>query len=161
MSTVTVVRGNLLDSDAKYIAHQCNCVTRWAAHLAKDVFKRFPHADVYSPRIPLGYRDTPGTIKVLGDGEGQRFVIAMFAQVYPGGSKARLESDPDSLTSRQQHFKSCLDLVAKLPKPFDLAMAWKTGCGAAGGDWDAYMDMILEFSDNAYVDVRLYRMSGF
>jgi O-acetyl-ADP-ribose deacetylase (regulator of RNase III) len=160
MSTIKLVKGNLLDAKEQFVCHQCNCVTRWAAHLAKDVFQRFPHADVYPPRIPLGYRDQPGTIKVCGDGNDQRFVIAMFAQVYPGSSKAGYTSDVDSIPSRARYFKECLDKMANGLTMASVAFPWQIGCGAAGGDWGTYVDMICDFSDKTIADVTIYKLPG-
>jgi O-acetyl-ADP-ribose deacetylase (regulator of RNase III) len=159
MRAIKLVHGNLLDAKEQFVCHQCNCVTRWAAHLAKDVFQRFPHADVYSPRIPLGYRDQPGTIKISGDGHDQRFVVAMFAQVYPGKSKASYANDVDSIASRATYFKECLDKMAETPMA-SVAFPWQIGCGAAGGDWGTYVDMICEFSDNTIADVTIYKLPG-
>lgn len=160
MSAIKLVRGNLLDAKEQFICHQCNCVTRWAAHLAKDVFQRFPHADVYSPRIPLGYRDQPGTIHVSGNGQDQRFVVAMFAQVYPGSSKTGYSSDADSIPARAGYFKACLAQMAQAKMP-SVAFPWQIGCGAAGGNWGAYADMIIEFADQSGAEVTIYKMPGF
>jgi O-acetyl-ADP-ribose deacetylase (regulator of RNase III) len=55
-----VIDGNLLDFHASYIAHQCNCTSKGAKGLAKDLFAKFPQANVYarrkSPSSP-GMRD--------------------------------------------------------------------------------------------------------
>jgi O-acetyl-ADP-ribose deacetylase (regulator of RNase III) len=159
MRPIKLVHGNLLDSKEQFICHQCNCVTKWAAHLAKDVFQRFPHADVYSPRIPLGYRDNPGTINISGNGQDQRFVIAMFAQVYPGSSKAEYPSNVDSVLSRAKYFEECLDKMAQTPMS-SVAFPWQIGCGAAGGNWGTYIDMIYGFNDRTEADVTIYKMPG-
>jgi len=156
-----IVKGNLLESQEQYLCHQCNCVTRWAAYIAGDIFQRFPWADVYLPRIPLGYKDKdePGTIKISGDGQDQRFVVAMFAQVYPGRSKTGYSNDVDSISSRATYFKTCLNKMSKISMS-SVAFPWRIGCDAAGGDWNFYMDMIVEFSDGAPFDVVIYKIPG-
>lgn len=53
---MNIITGSILDSKEQYICHQINCVTTKAAFLAKDIFLKFPHADVYSLRTT---RDIP------------------------------------------------------------------------------------------------------
>jgi len=94
------IEGDLFESPEKYIVHQCNCVTTRAAHLAYHMFKRFPYSDVYTPRHGFGdqhhadllmenidanpqtaamlrQEDVPGNILIRGNGEDQRYVIAL------------------------------------------------------------------------------------
>ena len=51
------IRGDLLKADdCQFIVHQTNCMTSHALGLAKHIFKRWPHADVYNERqrVPGG-----------------------------------------------------------------------------------------------------------
>jgi len=137
----TVVTGDLLESDAKYIVHQCNCVTWNAAHLAKTVFRRFPYADIYNPRRGTERHDEPGTIIIRGDGEAERLVIAVLGQYYPGSPRYP-NSAKDGSQARQRYFQSGLDKIAELPDLHSVAFPWGIGCGAAGGDWPTYHQMI-------------------
>lgn len=57
------VKCSLLDSDAKYIAHQTNCVSNYSLGLAKQIFSKFPYADTYSQRIVD--QSDPGTINLM------------------------------------------------------------------------------------------------
>lgn len=150
-----IVNGDLLAASDKFICHQCNCMSRRAAHLALDVFEAFPHADVYSTRAAP---DVPGAIKVLGDGKDMRYVVALFGQVYPG--KPKFMTGKDTQITREGYFKSCLDKLADYVlfapgRQGTIAFPWRIGCGAAGGDWDKYLDMIAKFSEG--FDVRIYR----
>jgi len=85
---LTVIEGDLFETGAKYLCHQCNCVTKRAAHLSAEVFGRYPWADIYAGRPagryapPEGRR--PGDIVVAGDGASRRFVVNMLGQFYPG-----------------------------------------------------------------------------
>ena len=47
------IDGDILESDAKYIAHQCNCVTVLSAGLANKIFDKFEYADSYLDRIDI------------------------------------------------------------------------------------------------------------
>jgi hypothetical protein len=91
-----IVCGDLFDTKAKYLAHQCNCVTTKSAHLSKSVFEHYPYADIYSSRTKTDWkdsRDKPGSIIIKGDGENQRYVLNLLGQFFPG--RVRFE---DSVT---------------------------------------------------------------
>jgi len=145
MSSATVITGDLFESDAKYIVHQCNCVTWNAAHLAQSMFRRFPHADIYNPRRGTEKHDEPGTIIVRGDGESERFVVAILGQYYPGSPKYP-NSSKDGYNVRQKYFRQGLSKLAEVTDLHSVAFPWGIGCGAAGGDWPTYLQMIQEFA---------------
>ena len=149
--------GNLLEHDAQYIAHQCNCVTNRSAHLSKAVFTAYPYADVYSCRTQP---DTLGTIKVKGNGKEQRYVINMFGQYFPG--KCRYPNgSKDNPTLRQQSFQQCLDKISEIENMDSIAFPWGIGCGAAGGDWGKYEKMISDFAHkNFFTDVYIVKLPG-
>jgi len=152
----TIVDGDLFEATQKYICHQCNCVTNKAAHLAFHMFNRFPYADVYSKRVT---HSQPGTIEIRGNGQDQRFVVALFGQLYPGSPKYP-NSDRDGFVARRNHFKSCLTQLAQVPDLQSVAFPWSIGCGAAGGDWDEYLKMINDFCQRTSVEVVIYKKRG-
>ena len=152
-------KGNLLDADEYCICHQCNCVSKnKAAGLAKAIFDRFPHADVYSDRTDAdeyserNKRDIPGTVVIRGR-EG-RPVIAMMAQIYPG--KARPPND--SKERRKVFFQKCLDELSSMDWIESFAFPWGIGCGLAGGDWKDYEWMLRQFDEKVPVDVVVYQL---
>lgn len=141
-----IINGDLFDAKEKYLLHQCNCVTNRAAHLAKDVFDKYPYADVYSGRA---IESVPGTIDIRGNGADQRYVINMFGQYYPGGPKYPL-SAKDGTTIREKYFHKCLLKVAQIPDLESVALPWRVGCGAAMGNWDHYLGTITNFANFVY-----------
>jgi len=150
---IQLVSGSLFKSDETYICHQTNCVTTRSAHLAKTMFEHFPHADIYSGRK---HEDVPGTIIVRGEwGEPERPVINMLGQFYPGAPKYR-HSKKDGNTARLSYFKQCLGSMVELKGSF--AFPWRIGCGAAGGDWNLYLDELLKFSLKVEGDVVIYKL---
>lgn len=154
---IEIVSGNIFDSTEKYLAHQCNCVTQKAAHLSKDVFARYPYSDVYSSRTEP---NKPGTIDIRGNGQDQRYVINMFGQFYPGKPKYPL-STKDGVLIREKYFHQCLLRIANISNLESIALPWRVGCGAAGGDWNHYLVTITNFAN--YVEttqgakVKIYR----
>lgn len=138
---IEIIEDDLFNSKEKYLCHQCNCISKRSAHLAKDVFTHYPYSDVYSGREIV---DTPGSIKVCGDGADQRYVINMFGQYYPGNPKYP-ESKIDGIKAREKYFHKCLMEIAKIDNLKSLAFPFGIGCGAAGGNWEYYFGTLKNF----------------
>jgi len=134
------ITGDLLTTDAQYICHQCNCVSDGpAAGLAAALSKKYPYCDVYTGRV------IRSTTEVRGDGSDESpFIIAMFAQYYPGPSKY----DNDTVEMREKWFEQCLEEMRKTVNQtvHSVAFPWKIGCGLAGGNWNKYRLMIATFA---------------
>jgi len=158
---IEVVQGDICDVGCQYIAHQCNCVTTHAAHLARQIFTKYPYADIYLDRIyskiktikdlPMDQR--PGRIVVSGNGIGQRYVINMLGQVFPG--RPRFITGMDTEKLREHYFLQCLWRVSRISGLREVAFPYGIGCGAAGGDWLKYEMSIREYAD-ANGDVSVY-----
>jgi len=159
MSKLIEIVDNLLTTDVQYIAHQCNCISKRSAHLSKDMFGEFPYADVYTGRKNP---DELGTIKVRGDGKDERFVINMFGQFYPGRVKYP-NGSKDNDKVRINAFRSCLENIEKIPGSTEIAFPYKIGCGAAGGDWAIYKQMLEDFAERVFpfVDVYIIKLKTF
>ena len=158
----TVVIGDLFAAPCQAIAHQCNCVTTRSKHLAADVFKHYPYANVYSNRRSP---DQPGTVKVCTASEQYSHahqqspvVFSLLAQYYPGGHNAT----NDTPSMREAWFVQCLshtrDYVMK-HSITSIAFPWCIGCGSAGGDWSKYHTMIDKFATEVPLcQVFIYRL---
>lgn len=158
-----IIDGDLFLTDAKYIVHQCNCVTWRAAHLSAEVFKRYPYANIYAPRQPTdsepAKQDEPGTIIVKGDGQDQRYVINLLGQFYPGRPRYS-ESAKDGFEARKRYFFEGLKKIAEIPDLKSIAFPWGIGCGAAGGDWNFYHKLINRFAKHVEnkASVTIYKL---
>ena len=142
---IEIVTGDIFESKEKYLLHQTNCVTNKAAHLSKDVFSKYPWADIYARRYAEDIKDTPGQIMVRGDGADKRYVINLLGQYYPGKPKFPT-SALDGTKVREKYFHQCLLRVAKIENLESVAFPWRIGCGAAGGDWEHYLGIITNFA---------------
>lgn len=160
---IEIISGDIFDAKEKYLCHQCNCITNKAAHLSKDVFAKYPWADIYARRYGQNIIDTPGQIMIRGNGIDQRYVINLLGQYYPGKSKYP-ESKLDGIKVREKYFYQCLLRVAKIPDLESVAIPWRIGCGAAGGDWDHYLGTITNFAqyvkETKNTRVVIYRREG-
>ena len=156
---IEIVTGDIFEATEKYLVHQCNCVTNKAAHLAADVFEKFPHSDIYTGRVDP---DQAGQIIIRGNGKDQRYVVAILGQYYPGRSRYP-KSSLDGIPVREKYFYRGLLRLAKVEDLESVAFPWRIGCGAAGGDWERYLGTITNFANfvgEKGVKVKIYRREG-
>lgn len=152
-----LIVGDLFESNAKYIAHQCNCITWASAHLAGAIFKKYPWADIYTPRRGTTIEDMPGEIIIKGNGLDQRYVIAILGQKYPG--KPRYKDGMDCAAMRQKYFHRGLMKIREIKNLESVAFPDHIGCSLAGGDWDFYKQQIDKFADSIpEVEVSIYKL---
>jgi hypothetical protein len=78
----------------------------------------------------------------------------MLGQYYPGCKYPT--SKKDGKPARLAYFESCLKQMKALDG--DFAFPWRIGCGAAGGDWDLYLELIEKFSNEIDGEVRIYKL---
>ena len=149
-----IVTGDLFEAKEQYIAHQCNCITTKGAHLSAAMFARFPHANIYRGRAKP---DEPGTIIVRGGNPDERLVINMLAQFYPGKPKFP-DSPKDGYAARQSYFRDCLEKISNLRNLQSIAFPYQIGCGAAGGSWPAYLNLLQEFAAKTSAKVMVYKL---
>jgi len=160
---IVIKEGDLLDVSAKYtmIVQQNNCITTIVRHLSADIARAYPYADPYSRRRGKRNRaikedrPEPGSILVLSDASkttNRPHVACLFAQ----RSFGTVNSSNDTKSQRQAWFRSCLValtswcnshlLSEKTSAPITIAFPCRIGCGAAGGHWPTYLDMIQSWA---------------
>lgn len=142
---IKIISGNLLDAREKYIAHQCNCLSKKSAGIAKFIFDKYPYSNTYFNRVEP---DITGAIKILGNGLDKRYVINMFAQYYPG--QPEYTSNLDSVKAREKYFHQCLLKISKINNLESIAFPYGIGCGLAQGNWDYYLGTIENFAKHIY-----------
>lgn len=150
----SLITGNLLEHNAQYIAHQCNCVSNGSAGLARAIYGRYPYSNIYATRKKTSKM---GSIDIAGNGEDKRYVINMFSQYYPG--KCKYPGNIDNAYLRANAFQSCLNKISKIDNLESIAFPYEIGCGLAGGDWKEYEKMISDFAKNNFLtDVYVVRL---
>ena len=158
-ANISAVDGDLLDSTEQYICQQCNCLTTRTFGLSAAIAKKYPYANIYRGRKQP---DIPGTIKIVGNGHDQRYIICMLAQY--NKSKPNPLGKHDSFVDRQRWFRACLDRIGLLDRKDhalqSIAFPFEIGCGLAGGDWEAYRAMLFQFArQHPSVKIVIYRLS--
>ena len=129
----------LSSREAQLIAQQCNCTASKGKGLSKSIADRFPYADFYSKRTQPS---TPGTIEIAGK-EGQRKIIALYAQYAPGKAYGWSGETPEE---RERWFAECLDRIGRIKNLRSIAFPMYIGCGLAGGNWSNYEALITAFA---------------
>ena len=153
--------------DIQTIVHQCNCVSRNAAHLAKTIFSVFPWADIYKERDDkiIDYNnfaqgEGPGNILIRDNVKDEKFVINLLGQVFPGRPRFP-DSNIDGYKAREKFFQKALDTISKIKDLKSIAFPDHIGCGAAGGNWETYKKMIEDFADKLEsVKVYIVKFNG-
>lgn len=138
---IEIISGDLLKSDAKFIAHQTNCVSKSAAGIAAKIFQKYPYSNSYLTREKYS---SPGTIDIFGNGNDQRYIINMYSQFYPG--KPNL-SQIDNLEIRKKYFYNCLREISKIKNLESIGFNYNIGCGLAGGNWEEYFKLLSKFEN--------------
>lgn len=144
-----IIKCNLLDADAQYIAHQCNCCSQGSAGLAKKIFDCYPDASYPKQRSRV-----PGTISVHGK------VINCYAQWVPGRPV-----ENDTAEMRLEWLKKCLWRTTKIPGIHSVAFPHRIGCGLAGGDWESDYEPLLNrfdsYCQSVGIEVILCKRTGY
>lgn len=102
--------------------------------------QKFPYADVYS----LLEKDAiPGSIKAFGKkSEGQRVIIAVFAQMYfgePSGKK-------DTASARVEWLDKALGKIFSIKGLESIAFPYRIGCGINEEDQEKYRSSIIHYA---------------
>jgi hypothetical protein len=148
----------LLYEKADYIVQQCNCLTVRGHGLSASITEKFPEADPYAKRRPMGARNLavvddrpePGTIDVFGR------IVCLYGQWRPGRFGTtyfyRYPESPEGVESpnlRIEWFRRGLvALVDRIgsDKKATIAFPDHIGCGLAGGNWTLYRAVIEWFA---------------
>mgnify|MGYP001156980848 CR=1 FL=1 len=140
---IKVLDEDLLNAEEQFIAHQCNCVSRYETKLATQIFKKYTH--IYKERTKPS---VPGSILVTDER-----VIHMFAQIYPGRPDEFSQDRKDNNLWRHGYFTKCLSLIADIHDIKSVAFQEGIGCG----DWKDYYQLLRNFEAITLIPTTIYR----
>lgn len=163
---IKIVEGDILESNAQYIVHQTNCVSHKASGLAKFLFEKFPHANVYEERALVKSWHIPGQIYIRGGissgDESNRLVINVMGQFLPGAPQTvNMEGIEikETESMRRKYFLTCLSRIMEIKDLKSIAFPWKIGCGLAKGNWKDYNKILNAFAKRIDADVSIIKRS--
>lgn len=173
-----LINDDLLESECDIILQQLNCLCVRPHGLSDAISKKFPYANVYGQRTPIGSknlatestRGSPGKIVISN---GPVTVIGLYGQYDFGKAYSRnyrpslpaKYGEKETNELRENWFKRCLKNLRKWlvennmnTSDIEIGVPYKIGCGLAGGNWDKYYDMLLSFSNNIECKVKVYKI---
>jgi len=142
------IKGDICDTELKYIAHGVNCQNVMGSGVAKALYTRFPEVkEVYhryckfsaSPEYLLGEL-------VPTDLKGDKVIFNLFTQLnygYDGKKYVNYYS-----------VAKCLALIAKWGITDKIAIP-KIGCGLAGGNWE-FMEQLINDTVGDDLEIWVY-----
>ena len=151
---INIIEGNLFDTKADIICHQCNCQGVMGSGVALEVKKRFPvvfkayRKDYEENKLELGY------VNFAAANENQ--IIANMCGQDKYGYDGKQYTHYDKL-------QECLDMVAeyareKFSNKPTIAFPYMMSCHRGGGDWNIVYKMIEEtFKD---FEVEIWRLNN-
>jgi len=144
---ISYVRGNILDSECRVIAHGCNCLGVMGKGVAKSIVARYP--EVFPPykRACQNYTFRPGKIQTIKCHD-DRIIINCATQVSIARHKGEVVAD-------KQNISMCLSKIFKTLRKWGeptLAIP-KIGSGLGGLSWDRDITPILNEISSAYGDI--------
>jgi hypothetical protein len=172
--------GNILDCEETVLCHQCNCVSKNSAGLAKQIYDKWERANVY--KLDRGnelagsilFSNNIPSISCNGDDieiipTHGPIICNMFAQIYPGRPRWGI----DSKENRLKYFRTCLKSLIEYHFADytgsgivsgqeninnTYAFPYKIGCSLARGSWDQYLKQIEKFAKKITTHVTIYRL---
>jgi O-acetyl-ADP-ribose deacetylase (regulator of RNase III) len=148
------VKGSILDTELKYIAHGVNCQNKMGSGVAKVLFDAYPEVkSQYHEhcKTELNFGSTPkdalGTVRLVYVGN-DRYVANCFTQEFYGYDGKRYVN----------YFAvaDCFYKLAEVWKGQILAIP-KIGCGLAGGDWN-FMEQLINDTVGDKLEIWVYEI---
>jgi O-acetyl-ADP-ribose deacetylase (regulator of RNase III) len=147
---VKIIKGDLLASNAMYIAHQVNCRGVMGAGVARQISDRYPKvADEYRAVCKI---NRPA--QLLGTAHNvwidkTHAIVNIFGQ--DGfGRDGRVYTDYNAL----EHAFS--EMERDILTNDSIAMPYRIGCGLANGDWGKVLDLLTDIFEKH--DLTLYKL---
>lgn len=150
--------GDIFDSEANIIVHQCNCFHTMGGGIAKVIADKYPDAKLMDDLTPLGTRKL-GTYSFAFVDDKKRIIINMYSQGKYG--KKAVFTDYKAMKEALISIRDCFIAAIKeftTQNDFDinnivLGIPYLIGCGLGGGDWNEVEKIINEVFGN--VDFRV------
>lgn len=145
------IKGNLFDSQADIICHQCNCKGVMGSGVAKEVKVRYPHVyeayhkDYLDGKLKLGY-------VCFAKANSDQIIANICGQDAYGwnGQFTDYNALSEGLLEVRKYMQD--------HKMHSLALPYKMSCIRGGGSWDVVLDIILDIFGNNF-DIEIWHLS--
>lgn len=159
MSEINEIYGDLLDSKAQVIIHQCNCCNGFGSGVAKAIKAKYPIvAEKHKLAVDTNIEKGNVTANLLGKIQPVRVsdsqvIINMFSQDKFGSDGKRYTSY-DALDD-------CLDKVIKYcndNKLTSVALPYKMSSVRGGANWIVVLTMIVQKFKDTNINIDIMRL---
>lgn len=151
-----IYKGNLLNSSAKVIGHQVNCLGVMGAGVAKAIRDKWPEVyEAYAAYclLHLHGKTLLGHAFPAATKDGH-IVMNLFGQYRVRRQAGQLVTNYDALDKAMQstaYFMRSHDLGT-------IALPYGIGCGLGGGDWNVVWDIICRAFNDTGISVELWKL---
>lgn len=132
------IKGDITETELKYIAHGVNCQNVMGSGVAKSLFTKWPEVkDSYHMfcESVLGYLNNVQLVACNQNTSDEVYVFNCFTQEFYGYDNKRYVN--------YAAIVKCFSYLVKELSRFDTPLAIpKIGCGLAGGDWNIVEQLI-------------------
>lgn len=137
------VKGDLLQANEAFVAHQVNCRGVMGAGVAKQIKNKLLSENEFVKYKNMcntkSAQELLGTILMHSVNNGSQKVVDLFAEDEPTGRK--LDTDYEALYKSLKTLKSLA--ASNRYSGHSIAIPGYLGCGLAGGDWEYVFERIL------------------
>lgn len=151
---IQIVNGDLLKSDCSIIIHQCNCMGKMGAGIAKQIARVYPEAYMADKdyHVPIGSKERLGKYSVAPTRNGKR-IYNMYSQFHYG---RRTQTDYKAF---EQSLRTIvIDATHSSIKNVKIGLPYGIGCGLAGGNWNTVFKIIEKVSSESNWPIYLYKL---
>lgn len=154
---ISVVKGDILNSDCDVIIHQANCYGVMGGGVAKKIKKKYPESFIVDKnfKYPVGDKRRLGGFSHTPF-DRELIIFNMYSQFNYGGGKLT-----DYNAFRKAFTLILLTLKENDKDKLKIGLPYGIGCGKAGGDWKIVEKILKDVSEEQEVTIYLYRLEKF
>ena len=156
---IKVIDGNLFDSTASIICHQCNCQGVMGSGVAAEVKRRYPHVfNAYRKDYEDG-RLRPGYVCIISTNPEKEDYSQVIANMCGQDKYGYDGKQYTNYTNLQQCLNGVLDYALDMysDRP-TIAFPYLMSCHRGGGDWNVVYKMIEDTFRG--FDVEIWRLDN-
>lgn len=140
MNQIPIIKANILQTDADFLLHGCNCQASMSGGLARFIAEKWPVVEIEDETVfnylPVSEMiGSYSTAQVHSDSGKLITVVNLYTQINPG---------PDfRISAMEKSITSFLAATHHVTDESTFALP-KIGCGIGGGNWDEVYPLLCK-----------------
>ena len=156
--SITLKRGNLLQSDCNIICHQVNCQGVMGAGIAKQIRNKYPEMYSQYHKECASITNLLGKTHLYEVGEN-KYIANMYAQneIYPMGVR---HTDYDAFVQCCEELRDQVKILMENNPSvhYKIGFPYNIGCGLAGGNWNIILGILCDIFLYKEYDVEIWKL---